>query len=228
MRGGLNMSKLPGDYSSCVCVGYFYSSTQRVEGVWVSLHTSFVCPLHFCSLPPFFKKCCSFESQLDTSAVLCVISWWTWSVKIHGKLLTLASKLSSDHSAVFHIVKQAVFSPSPLSHLDTLVAVIIAHYLSQRTWDIVMEHRTKHELFTWDLSRMCHLPLSMSSHYWAVGNQSHWRLTPPPPPPRPLPPPSTLHPHLQSHTYMQICHPSSLQPRQNCVCMCYLCCTFSL
>lgn len=80
MRGRLNMSKLPRDYSSCVCVGYFYSSTQRVEGVWVSLHTSFVCPLHFCSLAPFFKKCCSFESQLDTSVVLCVVAWWTWSV----------------------------------------------------------------------------------------------------------------------------------------------------
>lgn len=36
--------------------------------------------------------------------VVQAVTWWTWSVKIHGKLLALAPKLSSDHSAVFHIV----------------------------------------------------------------------------------------------------------------------------
>lgn len=36
--------------------------------------------------------------------VIQAVAWWTWSVKIHGKLLAPAPKLSSDHNAVFHIV----------------------------------------------------------------------------------------------------------------------------
>lgn len=208
MRGRFNVSKLPRDYSSCVCtlcvcVGYFYSSLQRVEGGRVSLLLLFV----LLTLVPrltFLNAALSSPSWVDQHwySSTRIVRWACCSAQENS--LCLPVPLSGLNNIIFIFIiwlhhrvpcslcteemkvnrdcflslSLSVFLWLFLSHSDAHVAVMITP--AQHTWEIVMKYLTKHELFTWDLSLMCRLPLPMPSHYWDVWNQSHQHHTPPP------------------------------------------------